>query len=116
MAIKQDVNAPLIVTVGVVSGLLLLVTVFGLQAWFVNEENAEIAQKWEVSKYTELLDLRAEQRAKIERSGVDEQTKARTIPIATAMQVIAQTGGKLPATLPGQQPTPPQQPQPQPKK
>src|SRR5687767_14665800 len=103
MAIKQDVNAPLIVTVGIVSGILLLVIVFGLQAWFVREETAEITEKWNNARYTQLEDLRSEQRARIVREGVDDQTKARTISIQKAMQVIAQTGGKLPSTQPGQQ-------------
>ena len=49
-AIKQDVNAPLILTIGVVSGLLLLVIVFGLEAWFVREETTEIDGKWKRSK------------------------------------------------------------------
>ena len=107
MAIKQDVNAPLIVTIGIVSGILLLVVVFGLQAWFVSEENAEIQGKWDAAKYTQLIDLRAEQEAKIKRDGVDEKTKGRTISIDKAMQVIAQTGGKLPSTQPAGQPPQP---------
>ena len=100
MAIKQDVNAPLIVTVGIVSAVLLLVIVFGLQAWFVAEETAEIQDKWDRANYTQLIELRTEQQAKIQRDGTDEQTKARTISIDKAMQVIAQTGGKLPSTRP----------------
>ena len=107
MAIKQDVNAPLIVTIGVVSGLLLLVIVFGLQAWFVHEEQSEIAEKWEATGKSQYVELRAAQRDKIEHEGVDPQTKARTISIEKAMQVIAQTGGKLPSTHPsGGQPSP----------
>jgi hypothetical protein len=104
MSIKQDVNAPLIVTIGIVSGLLLLVIVFGLQAWFVREETAEINGKWDAAKYTQLIDLRAEQQAKIHRDGADDKTKARTISIDKAMQVIAQTGGKLPSTRPATNP------------
>jgi hypothetical protein len=91
---KQEVNAPLIVTVGVVSGLLLLVVVFGTQAWFVREEREEIADKWSKSEYVQLDELRAAQRAKIQAKGPT------TIPIAQAMQVIVQTGGKLPTTQP----------------
>ena len=94
MAIKQEVNAPLIVTVGVVSGLLLLVVVFGIQAWFVREERDEITQKWELSKNTQLEDLRTAQRAKIESAG------GTMIPIEKAMQEIVNTGGKLPSTQP----------------
>jgi hypothetical protein len=104
MAIKQDVNAPLIVTIGAVSGLLLLVVVFGLQAWFVREERAEIAEKWEFATNPHLQDLRTAQRARIERSGeVDENgTKSRTVPIETAMQVVIQRNGMLPSTQPSQ--------------
>ncbi len=94
MAIKQDVNAPLLLTVGVVSALLLLVVVFGTQAWYVREERDEIAAKWEVSKNVQLEDLRARQWANIQRAGPT------TIPIDKAIQVIIQTGGKLPTTQP----------------
>jgi hypothetical protein len=94
VAIKQDVNAPLLLTVGVVSALLLLVIVFGTQAWFVREERDEIAAKWEVSKNVQLEDLQARERANINRNGPT------TIPIDKAMQVIIQTGGKLPTTQP----------------
>ena len=45
MAFKQEVNVPLIFTIGVVSGIVLLVTVIGTQAWYQSEENIEIAQK-----------------------------------------------------------------------
>ena len=94
VAIKQEVNSPLIVTVGVVSGLLLLVIGFGVQAGFVREERDVITQKWEVSKNTQLEDIRTAQRAKIESSG------GTMIPIKKAMQEIVNTGGKLPATQP----------------
>jgi hypothetical protein len=94
MAIKQEVNSPLIVTIGVVSGLLLLVVVFGVQAWFVREEREEITQKWEVSKNDWLDDIRAKERAMITRQGPT------TIPVAQAMQYVIKNGGKLPATRP----------------
>ena len=104
MAIKQDVNAPLIVTIGVVSGLLLLVVVFGLQAWFVREEQAEIEEKWKMSTYAELVDLLAIQRGRIQREGlVDEGgAKINAMPIEKAMQIIIQRNGTLPSTQPAQ--------------
>jgi len=98
MAIKQDVNAPLIVTIGVVSGLLLLVIMFGTQAWFVREERDEIAQKWEAAPNTQLEDLRKAQRARIETSGTVEGRH--TIPIQKAMEYVRTHGGKRPATQP----------------
>jgi hypothetical protein len=86
-AMRQEVNAPLIVTVGVLSTLLLVVVMFGTEAWFVKEERDEIAGKWEVSKNEQLDTLLAEQRANIK--GIDE-----------AITRVVQTGGKLPATAP----------------
>ena len=46
MAIKQEVNAPLILTVGIISAVLLLVVAFGTEAWFIREERDEIQDKW----------------------------------------------------------------------
>jgi hypothetical protein len=86
-AMRQEVNAPLIVTVGVLSTLILIVVMFGTEAWFVKEERDEIAEKWEVSKNEQLATLLADQRAKI--SGIDN-----------AIKKIVETGGKLPATQP----------------
>jgi len=84
---RQEVNAPLIVTVGVLSTLILIVVMFGTEAWFVKEERDEIAEKWEVSKNEQLATLLADQRAKI--NGIDN-----------AIKKIVETGGKLPATQP----------------
>ena len=98
MAIKQDVNAPLIVTTGVVSGLLFLVIAFGTQAWFVREERDEIAQKWEAFPNTQVEDLRKAQRSRIETKGTVEGRH--TIPIKEAMDYVRTHGGKLPATQP----------------
>ena len=35
MATRQEANVPLLVTIGIVSVTLLLVIIFGLQAWFL---------------------------------------------------------------------------------
>jgi len=102
MSIKQDVNAPLIVTTGVVSGLLLLVVVFGLQAWFVREERAEIEDKWNMAANTQLIDLRSSQRDRIQRDGPQKEGDATVtmMPIDKAMQIIIQRNGTLPSTQP----------------
>jgi hypothetical protein len=87
MAIKQDVNAPLILTVGVVSGLMLLVIMFGLEAWFGYEETREIDQKWRDNPPTAQLDeIRSGQLAKIGPGMTD------------ARRAVIAGGGKLPAT------------------
>jgi len=101
MAIKQEVNAPLIVTVGVVSALLLLVISFGTESWFVREEHEELEKKWETSPNVQLETLRAEQREHINTAGfTGPDKKTRTMPIADAMLIIQQNNGSLPATRP----------------
>ena len=45
MAFKQEVNVPLILTIGIVSGIMMLVTVIGTQAWYESEEQNETAIK-----------------------------------------------------------------------
>ena len=42
MAFKQEVDVPLLFTVGVVSAVLLLVIVIGMQAWYQSEEQEEV--------------------------------------------------------------------------
>jgi hypothetical protein len=101
MAIKQDVNAPLIVTIGVISAMLLLVAVFGVQAWFFHEEDTTLSQKWDAAPNVQYNDMRDDQRHQIETAGVSRgKEKFRTIPIEVAMQKIVDTGGKLPTTQP----------------
>ena len=101
MAIKQDVNAPLIVTIGAVSALLLLVAIFGVQAWFFREEEVALDDKWKNAPNVQLDEMRADQHKQIETAGVNRKdSKAKTIPIEIAMQKIVDLGGKLPATQP----------------
>ena len=92
MAIKQEVNSALIVTLGVISGLLLVVILIGLQAWFRYEENTEIQAKWARSRNVQLDRILDEQRARITRTGPT------TIPVERAMRLVAQNAGKAPAT------------------
>jgi hypothetical protein len=101
MAIKQDVNAPLLVTIGVISALLLLIAVFGVQAWFFHEEESALSEKWDMAPNVALINMKADQKNQIESAGTNRNdTKARTIPIEVAMQKIVDLGGKLPSTQP----------------
>lgn len=108
MAFKQEVNVPLIFTIGVVSGITLLVIVIGTQAWYQSEENNEIAIKaadaqsesldpnsptvtFAQLKQTQLLALAAKPHY------VDEKKKDRVaIPIDDAKTYFIEHGGKLP--------------------
>jgi hypothetical protein len=98
MAIKQEVNSQLILTVGAMSALLLMVIIIGLQAWFIYEEHAEVQAKWDQTKNVQLEAMVAAQRERIGRRG------ATTIPVDEAIKVVARTGGRVglaaPATGP----------------
>ncbi len=103
MAIKQEANSRLIITIGAVSGILLLVMMIGTEAWFKNEERHELEIKWQASPNLALLEMRAEQQARINGYRVDAKTGVRAIPIGEAMRMVVETKGKLPATQPAAQ-------------
>ena len=91
MAIRQEANTPLIVTIGVVSAILLLVTTFGLEAWFLYEEQHETERKWNESRNLALEEMRDTQREHL-------TTKAK-LPIDQAMQqVISKYATNAPKT------------------
>lgn len=87
MAMKQEANAPLILTIGAISGLLILVVMFGVEAWFRHEERTELDSQWDHTPNTWLINLREGQKAHI--AGIDG-----------AMKQIVENGGKLPSTQP----------------
>jgi hypothetical protein len=108
MAFKQEVNVPLIFTIGVISGVLLLVIVIGMQAWYQSEEQNEIALKNSEAQSRALdpnmptigfLELREQQLTALSSKPhwVDAAKKDRaTIPIDDAIAFLSQHSGKLP--------------------
>ena len=101
MAFKQEVNVPLILTIGIVSGIMLLVIVIGTQAWFQSEEQAEFATKALEYPHQALIDLQTQQRTNINSyRWVDKKNGVVTVPIGLAMQEMLQTNGNLPTTAP----------------
>ena len=84
---KQEVNSPLIVTTGIISVLLLVVSAIGLEAWFRYEESAELQEKWATNQNTWLADIRKQEQAKL-------RGEKAAMPIEKAMQVVAQNQGK----------------------
>jgi hypothetical protein len=108
MAYKQEVNVPLVLTIGIVSAILLLVTVIGTQAWFQSEQQEEQMLKSEEAaaragslqlpdpSFTELKDEQKQALA-AKPHWVDEKKKDRvTIPIREAMAYLASQDGRLP--------------------
>lgn len=105
MAMKQEANAPLILTIGAISGLLVLVIAFGVEAWFRHEEISEREDQWDTIPNSWLDDIRSPQLARLENEGVDAKTGAHKIKIEAAMQDIIARNGKLPATQPASGPS-----------
>ena len=101
MAIKQEVNVPLVVTIGIVSGILLLVLVIGVQAWYQSEEEAEEAQKAVEYPNNALISLKTDQLANINTyRWVDKKGGVVTIPIDLAMKIMVRSQGNFPSTEP----------------
>jgi hypothetical protein len=108
MAFKQEVNVSLLLTIGIVSGILLLVIVIGTQAWYQSEEMAEVAVKADEataralspdSPVVTFAELQHEQELALAAKPhwVDEKKKDRvTVPIGQAIAYLAKHEGKLP--------------------
>jgi hypothetical protein len=105
VAIKQEVNVSLVVTIGVISGILLLVVVIGVQAWYQNEEDIEFARKEVEFPNDALISLQTEQKANINTTRwVDKKNNVVAIPISQAMKIMVQTQGNFPSTQPSAMP------------
>jgi hypothetical protein len=104
MAMTQQANAPLIITIGAVSGLLLLVLMFGVEAWFRYEERAELEDQWDNSKNEWLDTLREGQAKHLSGYAYNADTKNWTIPITDAMEKVVATEGKVNVAPPATQP------------
>jgi hypothetical protein len=101
MAFKEDVNSQLIITIGAMSGFMVIVVVIGLQAWFMSEEKREMDEKYADAQNPELVELRKEEHTKISTyRWIDKDRKIAAIPVDDAMTMLIQNKGKLPATQP----------------
>jgi hypothetical protein len=101
MAYKEDVDSQLIITIGAVSGFLLIVLAIGLQAWFASEEEAELTTKSASAVNYQLADLRNQQQSNLTTyRWVDRDKQIVAIPIDEAEKLLLQNNGKLPATQP----------------
>lgn len=103
-SLKEDVNTPLILTIGAISALLVIVTVVGLQAGYMYEEGREYDSKYANAVNTQLTELRTRQLANISTYHWVDKNKVAAVPIEQAMQVVIQNNGKVPATQPATQP------------
>ena len=96
MAKKRDLNIRLIVVSGVISVLVLHLTVVVTQGWFLNEERRENEEKSEASKNVYLNDLLADQQSHINGyRWVSAGHKRVAVPIREAARLLVANGGKL---------------------
>lgn len=90
MAMRQDVNYPLIITVGLVSTILLFVVVIGLQAWFYYEQELEHQRK-SVRQPVTLTTARSVQPESMRQfRWIDREQQIVGIPIDLAIERVAQ--------------------------
>jgi hypothetical protein len=95
MAMKNEVNGPLLLTIGAVSAILLVVTAVAVDGWYKSFEADEIAQKWVDSPNTWLQDIRAQQQQNLEDGHQINRSHYR-LSIDDAMHLYAAHGGKMP--------------------
>jgi hypothetical protein len=101
VAFKQEINTPLIVTIGVVSGFLLITAVIGVQAWYLSEEQAEIDAKVDSSPVQVLVDAKETQaHLASDAHWSDKSRKVLEIPLTQAMDLVVNNNGRLPTTQP----------------
>lgn len=101
MAMKNEVNVPLIVVIGVVSAFVLAACIISLQAWYVSMERQQVAQ-YDDAVFPSLATLRADQQAHLNGyRWINRDQQLVSLPIEEAMKIVAQNQGRLPATRPG---------------
>jgi hypothetical protein len=108
MAFKQEVNVPLLFTIGIISGIMVLVIVIGTQAWYQSEEMNEVAVKAQeatersldtTSPTKSFAELKQEQLLALNGKPhwTDATKKARAaVPIDDAIAYLTEHQGKLP--------------------
>lgn len=93
-AMKNDINGPLLLTIGAISALLLIVSAVAVDGWYKSVEADVIAEKWQQNPNTWLQDLRKQQLANIH----DEHEVNRShyrLSIEDAMKVVVDRKGKI---------------------
>lgn len=90
MVEKQNINIPLIVTVGLVSSVLIFVIIIGVEAWFYNELEDERVIKHQGQVNWKLTDQEMAQQEKLQTyRKVDDAKQTVTIPIDQAIKLTA---------------------------
>lgn len=88
-ASHDDINLPVLITLGVVTTLCVVVTVIAVQAWFSYEMDLEFKEKVVDQPYLEYQQQKYEQEANLlEWAWRDREQRIAKIPIDQAMNEI----------------------------
>jgi hypothetical protein len=93
-AMKNDINGPLLLTIGAISAILIIVATIAVDGWYKSVEADVIEQKYAESPNQWLDTLRQQQRDNL----TDEHQINRNhyrLSIDDAMKVVAQRQGKI---------------------
>ncbi len=94
MAERDDLNVPMIATVGVISVTLTVAIVFAVQALYFNYANRETQRKVVQAPTVDSNSRLAEQEAKLQRySWVSKENGTVTIPVERAMSLVVRELG-----------------------
>jgi len=97
---KDDMNVPLLVTLGVIGVILALVCVFGTQAYFLYITDVEAERKADMSVNYTLTDLRDQQTKNITTyRWIDRNKKIAAIPVEEAMKSLIESKGNFATAL-----------------
>jgi len=94
-AMKNEVNGPLMLTIGAISAILLVTAAVAVDGWYKNVEAEEIVTKWDNSPNTWLADIREKQEENLNEAHRIPRAPRYRVTIADAMKIVAKNGGKL---------------------
>lgn len=102
MAQREQANVPLLMTIGAVSGVMVIVLSIGIQAWFLREMQREVHAKWDDAPIQPLTDKRNAELRNISTYRLVDQERGRAaIPIDDAIKIVVQQNqNAAPATQP----------------
>ena len=97
----HDVNIAMLATCGIVGGVVLIVLIIGLQAWFHHAHNVEYERKVVSQPYVELKSLQAKQLEQLHSYRlIDKDKGVVQIPIDLAIDRYLARRGTRPESLP----------------
>jgi hypothetical protein len=93
-AMKNDINGPLLLTIGAISAILLVVATVAVDGWYKSVEAETIEQKWAETPNLWLNNLRKQENDNLNDEHQINRNHYR-LSIDDAMKVVAQRQGKL---------------------